>query len=32
MKKELVDTHCHLYLEDFESDLRNVMDRAAEKE
>jgi TatD DNase family protein len=30
MKKELVDTHCHLYLEDFESDLQNILDRAAE--
>lgn len=31
MKKELVDTHCHLYLEDFESDLRNIMDRATQE-
>ena len=26
----LVDTHCHLYLEEFEQDISSVMDRAAE--
>lgn len=26
---ELIDTHCHLYLEDFDSDLSDVMKRAA---
>ena len=31
MKKELIDTHCHLYLEDFDSDLEEVVKRA-EKE
>jgi TatD DNase family protein len=29
MNKELVDTHCHLYLEDFEADLADVLSRAA---
>jgi Tat protein secretion system quality control protein TatD with DNase activity len=24
----LVDTHCHLYLEEFKADLPDVMDRA----
>jgi TatD DNase family protein len=31
MKKELIDTHCHLYLEDFEADLEDVLNRAAEE-
>ena len=31
MKKELIDSHCHLYLEDFDGDLAEVMKRA-EKE
>lgn len=30
MKKELVDTHCHLYLEEFQTDLASVLKRAAE--
>lgn len=28
-KKQLIDTHCHLYLEEFQSDLGQVMNRAA---
>lgn len=28
MQKELVDTHCHLYLEDFDTDLAEVLKRA----
>lgn len=28
MRKELVDTHCHLYLEEFVSDLEQVLERA----
>jgi TatD DNase family protein len=31
MKKELVDTHCHIYLEDFEPDFNEVMKRASEE-
>ena len=31
MKKQLVDTHCHLYLEEFEADLGDVLKRAAEE-
>lgn len=31
MKKELIDTHCHLYLEDFTGDLEEVMKRAEEE-
>ena len=31
MKKALIDTHCHLYLEDFSADLPDVMMRAAEE-
>lgn len=29
MEKELIDTHCHLYLEEFSSDLEAVMARSA---
>lgn len=31
MRKEIVDTHCHLYLEDFTGDLPEVMKRAEEE-
>ena len=31
MKKELVDTHCHLYLEDFKGDVKEVITRAQEE-
>ena len=31
MKKDLVDTHCHLYLEDFSGDLEEVIIRALEE-
>lgn len=31
MKTELIDTHCHLYLDDFEADLGDVLLRAAEE-
>ncbi len=31
MKGELIDTHCHLYLEDFANDLGEVMKRAEEE-
>jgi TatD DNase family protein len=31
MKKELVDTHCHLYLEEFESDLQDILSRASQE-
>src|SRR5690349_23303043 len=30
-KKEIIDTHCHLYLEDFAADLEAVMNRAGEE-
>jgi TatD DNase family protein len=30
MKTELIDTHCHLYLDDFEADLGDILNRAAE--
>ena len=31
MKKDIIDTHCHLYLEDFTTDLPEVMKRAEEE-
>ena len=31
MKKDIIDTHCHLYLEDFTADLPEVMKRAQEE-
>ena len=31
MKNELIDTHCHLYLEDFKADLADYMKRAMEQ-
>lgn len=31
MKKDLIDTHCHLYLEEFAGDLDAVMRRAADE-
>jgi TatD DNase family protein len=31
MKTELIDSHCHLYLDDFVPDLKNVLTRAAEE-